>query len=154
LAGLAYLADVRVRRKLRVSTPNDIEIASKTRAFREEVALGWYLDAYCERLVQLQRDLNRAWVAPTEEVRKRSLFEIWDGLEARMPKVRHGVPTGAAKRIVSLRDDAIAHAREVVVLFVRARLPRESAGAYTAGELEKLNRTRKGLLPFSPYESR
>jgi hypothetical protein len=151
-AGLALLADARVRRKLRVSTPNETEIASKTRAFREEVAHGWYLDAYCERLQQLQRDLNRAWVAPNEEARKRDLFEIWDGLEARMPPVRRGIPANAVKRITSLRKIAIEHARDVVVLFVRARLPRGSANAYTDAELQVLNRARKGLVPFSPYE--
>jgi hypothetical protein len=151
-AGLALLADARVRRKLRVSTPNETEIASKTRAFREEVAHGWYLDTYCERLQQVQRDLNRAWVAPTDETRKRGLFGIWDGIEARMPPVRHGIPAGVVERVTSLRKAAIEHAREVVVLFVRARLPQHSAKAYTSAELRSLNRTRKGLVPFSPYE--
>jgi hypothetical protein len=154
LAGLVYLADARVRRKLRVSTPHAAEIASKTRAFREEVAHGWYLDAYCERLLELQRDLNRAWIAPSIAARKRGIFEVWDGLEARMPPLRHAVPAGVVERVTSLRRAAIEHAREVVVLFVRARLPRGSAQAYTTGELRAFNRTRKGVVPFSPYESK
>lgn len=151
-AGLAYLADARVRRKLRVSTPNETQIASKTRAFREEVAHGWYLDAYCERLRQVQRDLNRAWVAPNDEARKRALFEIWDGLEERMPPVRRGIPAGVVERVTALRKAAIEHAREIIVLFVRARLPRGSASAYTEAELRALNRARRGLAPLSPYE--
>lgn len=150
-SGLVALAGRRVERDVEVNRKTRTEIDQATAAFRVEVAREHYLAAYCERLHALQRDLVRTWRIADSRARKRTLFEVFDGVAARFPAAHARVPAGALADLGTLHVDAVDKAREIVVLFVRARLPKGSRGAYSRRELRALNRTRRGIVAFEPY---
>ena len=82
--------------------------------------------------------LDQVWRDPERTVAERRalLFRIWDEC----------ADTG---------DDELVNAgrmaRVTVLAFIRRRLPADSAGAFTAAELESLNAARKSTQPFAPY---
>ena len=82
---------------------------------------------------------NLAWMwsrVPDPAARKQALFELWDeAVEAGSPRA---VEAGLA-------------ARQLIVEFIRARIPAGSAGAYTAEELAAFNKNKRSAATFSPY---
>ncbi|MBZ0237694.1 MAG: hypothetical protein K8M05_35590 [Deltaproteobacteria bacterium] len=87
----------------------------------------------------MRRHLDRLWARADLGLKEKkvALFELWDD----------GAEDGDAKLV-----EAANRARTLVIGFVRARLPRGSAGAYTAAELDALNRRRTSRARFAPYE--
>jgi hypothetical protein len=77
----------------------------------------------------------------TAAERRRLLFELWDAC----------VEPGA-KGVDEELGLAGAQARVMVIAFVRRELPAGSADAYTAEELETLNKDRDSREPFVPYD--
>jgi hypothetical protein len=87
----------------------------------------------------MRRHLDRLW-ARTDmgmEEKREALFELWDD----------GAEDGDTMVV-----EAADRARALVIGFVRAKLPAGSAGAFTAAELDRLNRRRTSRARFAPYE--
>jgi hypothetical protein len=86
----------------------------------------------------MQRNLARLWATTADlSARKRGVFQLWDEC------AEHG------------SDDVIAGgamARTYLIGFVRTRLARDSAMAFTAAELAELNAHRQSSATFAPYE--
>jgi hypothetical protein len=75
----------------------------------------------------------REWSLQT---RKRILFELWDECAER----------GSAAELA-----AAGAARAIIIGFIRRRLPKGTAAAYSAAELARLNRQRSSKARFEPY---
>jgi hypothetical protein len=86
----------------------------------------------------MQKNLVRAWSIPDLAARKQALFEMWDEC----------IEGGGAEEMQA----ASTQARNLVVAFIRSRLPAGSANAFTASELIAFNRTKQSKAAFSPYE--
>jgi hypothetical protein len=87
----------------------------------------------------MRRHLDRLWARTDLGIaaKREALFELWDD----------GAEDGDAMLV-----EAANRARALVVGFVRAKLPAGSAGAFTAAELDRLNRRRTSRARFAPYE--
>jgi hypothetical protein len=87
----------------------------------------------------MRKHLDRLWARRDlgMAAKKQALFELWDD----------GAEDGDAKVV-----EAARRARALVVGFVRAKLPRGTAGAFTEAELDALNRKRTSRARFAPYE--
>lgn len=86
----------------------------------------------------IRKHLERLWARTDLDLaaKRAALFELWDD----------GAEDGD-KALV----EAGARTRAQVIGFIRARLPAGTAGAYTAAELESLNRRRTSRARFDPY---
>ena len=85
----------------------------------------------------LKRNLDRVWSLPTSQARRDALFELWDEC----------AETGSEELIAAGRE-----ARKLVVGVIRARLPAGSADAFTAADLDALNRKKQSKARFAPYQ--
>jgi hypothetical protein len=86
----------------------------------------------------VQKSLEALWAATTDlAARKQALFELWDDC----------VETGDPAVV-----DAAAAARRMIIGFIRARLPADSASAYTAAEIAALTQRKRSTAGFAPYE--
>jgi hypothetical protein len=87
----------------------------------------------------MRRHLDRLWARMDMgmEEKREALFELWDD----------GAEDGDTMVV-----EAADRARALVIGFVRAKLPAGSAGAFTAAELDRLNRRRTSRARFAPYE--
>lgn len=92
-----------------------------------------------ESATSMRRNLARLWARPGLDLagRKAALFELWDDC----------VESGD-----SLAVEACGRTRAAVIAFVRSRLPAGSPSAYTAAELDALNRGRASTDRFAPYD--
>lgn len=100
----------------------------------ERVALGTAHRAeQAARSAELMRNnLDRLWAVEQRPIARRAaLFELWDECG---------------------EDEAGMRARAVVIGWIRAKLPADSADAFTAGELEALQARRTSTQAFTPYE--
>jgi len=83
-------------------------------------------------IAQLRSHLCEVWAdqerAP--ELRRRTLFELWDECD--------DTPLGEEARVT-------------IVEFVREQLPRGSLLAFSVDELQLLNRVRQSVARFEPY---
>ncbi len=87
----------------------------------------------------MRRHLDRLWARTDLDLaaKREALFELWDD----------GAEDGDQALV-----EAATRTRTLLIGFVRARLPAGSPDAYTAGELEALNRRRTSRARFVPYE--
>ena len=60
----------------------------------------------------------------------------------------------AESAIDQARVETAEKARRTIEAFVRRQLPRGSASAYTRAELADMNRRRRSVQPFAPYDER
>ncbi|HEY1815977.1 MAG TPA: hypothetical protein VGG74_26695 [Kofleriaceae bacterium] len=88
---------------------------------------------------EMQANLERFWAkTPDVAARRAALFELWD-------ECAEGEdPLGEAGQ----------RARDLVMMWIRAKLPAGSAGAYTADELDALAKRKHSAQAFEPYASR
>ncbi|HET9623667.1 MAG TPA: hypothetical protein VFP84_19980 [Kofleriaceae bacterium] len=86
----------------------------------------------------MQRNLDALWADRRLDLaaKKRALFALWDEC----------AEDGDARLV-----DGAAHARQLVLDFIRGHLPAGSAGAYTADELAALARHQQAKAAFRPY---
>ena len=99
-----------------------------------QVPADWYLDD-----AFLSTFLDALWIDARWPVayRRQLLFELWDECLDEGP------------------DDLVlasTQARRTIEAFVRKRLPRGSADAFSDGELEQLNVRRESKEAFRPYD--
>jgi hypothetical protein len=79
----------------------------------------------------VRRNLERLWIAELDPVtRRRALFELWDECG---------------------EDDAGLRARAMVIGWIRARLPRGTAHAFTDDEIAAFRARSTSTQPFAPY---
>jgi hypothetical protein len=115
-----------------------MKIMERTREVRAGMKLRERDRALHEAAVKITARLDRLWRQPawTAAQKRRLIFMLWDEVaETGDPEVRRGATA----------------VRALIVKFVRARLPRTSADAFTDEELELLNRGRQSKEPFAPY---
>jgi hypothetical protein len=99
----------------------------------ERVAMGTaYRAEQAARSAELmQKNLERLWVKePHAVARRAALFELWDECG---------------------EDEAGLRARAIVIGWIRAKLPKGSASAYTDEEIDALQAQRTSSTPFAPY---
>lgn len=98
-------------------------------------------------LDRLEDALVRLWADPDIDLaRKRALlFARWDGLADAPPL------SGGVSDLDRLRASYAQRARRRIEAFVRRELPRGTANAFSAAELQHLNASRRAPIEFAPY---
>src|SRR6185312_1077038 len=87
---------------------------------------------------EMQANLERVWATTRDAAARRAtLFELWDEC------AEGSGPLGEAGQ----------RARDLVLVWIRAKLPAGSADAYTSGELAALAQRRHSVQAFEPYAS-
>ena len=109
-----------------------------TREERAQIARRRQAVDLTDAVANLRGTLERIWRRGDLDAaaRRRILFELWDECAER------GTPDELA---------AAEAARQTIVGFIRRRLPRGSAGAYSEAELRALNARRESKRVFAPY---
>jgi hypothetical protein len=125
-----------------------------------------YLDATRDERVQLGRAHRREQLRRATELMqanldeayrslrdpralRQALFELWDECEE---TGEAGPGETGRGNVDGELVEASRRARQLVIGFIRAKLPAGSPDAYTAAELARLNRMRRSRAPFTPYE--
>jgi hypothetical protein len=106
----------------------------------ERVAIGkrYRTQQLAQSRHHMQKNLARLWASTRDLAeRKQGAFELWDDC--------------AEKGSDELIAGGTA-AREYAIGFIRTRFPAGSAEAFTAEELERLNKLKKSSMPFAPYD--
>jgi hypothetical protein len=113
-------------------------IMERTRETRAGMAVAQRDANLNESLRKLPAYLRRIWAHPTWTAaqKRRVLFALWDEV------AEEGPPE------VLRAGEAV---RAIIVKFIVAELPEGSAAAFTAEELDQMNRARKSRRPFLPY---
>ena len=103
----------------------------ETRELRERLMAQADRESEGRALSRLGNQLRAIWSGEqSPSAKRRRLFELWDG---------------------SSEDEVGQRARERIVQFIRRELPFGSRNAYTASELDQLNRRRESTERFDPY---
>jgi hypothetical protein len=97
----------------------------RTRELREELASSQGEDALMQALLHIWSDASLS-----VQQRKQNTFDLWDQ---------------------TAQDERGEKVRAEISAFIRERCPEDSACAYGALELQRLNRHRSVLEPFAPY---
>ncbi len=116
-----------------------------TAGLRMRLAYGWQRARLREQLAALGDRLVAIWrdgTTPLAE-RKRLLFALWDESAER--------DLASTSPFDALRGAAGEAARRKIAAFVRLVAPPGSPDAFTADELARLNRGRRGGARFEPY---
>jgi len=115
-----------------------MKIMERTRGVRAAMALRERQARLHEATVKLPSRLDKVWRHErwTAAQKRHLLFALWDEAEdAGDPEVMR-----AAEAV-----------RSIIVAFIRDKLPADSVDAFTAAELEALNRERRSKGRFAPY---
>ena len=115
-----------------------LKVLDETRDQRVEIGKRYRTQQLAQSRQHMQKNLARL-VATARDVAalKQGVFELWDDC----------AETGSDELVVAGRA-----AREYVIGFVRSRLPKDGADAFTVAELARFNKQRKSQAIFAPYE--
>ena len=115
-----------------------LKVLDETREQRYEIGKRYRTQQLARSRELMQKNIERA-VSITRDpaALREALFELWDDC----------AETGTEELVTGGRS-----AREQVLGYVRSRLSKDSANAYTADELARLNKQRKSKAIFAPYE--
>ena len=134
------------------------EFLAKTAEVRTAMAVAWTMELLQYRLKTLEQELFDLWNAPGQApaARRELLFQRWDECAEAYAAVRPAgeITPEAESAIDQARVETAEKARRTIEAFVRRQLPRGSASAYTRAELADMNRRRRSVQPFAPYDER
>lgn len=110
----------------------------KTRDERVRIGAAYRKDQLARTPEYMRRNLAAAWAATANdpEARKQALFELWDDCAESGDDPL--VAAGTAARLY-------------VIGFIRAHLPQGTDGAFTSGDLGRLNARKRSAATFLPY---
>lgn len=133
------ISDSIMRRKGEDPYASDkLKLLEATLSWRQGLRRRWkrrLVDAYLDGLPRrLDAILKKPGMQPVEK--RRILFLLWD--ECNEPD---GTEMGKLGKL----------ARDIILAFIRKRLPPAGGMAYTADELSRLNRSRESRDTFNPY---
>ena len=113
------------------------KVLDETREQRFEMGQKYRTEQLAQSRQLMQRNLERLLASTTDKAKiKQGLFELWDDC----------AETGSDELVAGG-----AAARAQLIGYIRAKLPRDSADAYTGEELARFNKQRKSRLEFAPY---
>ena len=113
------------------------KVLDETREQRFEMGSQYRTQQLARSRQFMQKNLERlVATATTKSELKQGLFELWDDC----------AETGSDELVAGG-----AAAREQLIGYIRSKLPRDSADAYTGEEIAMLNKKRKSRLEFAPY---
>ena len=114
------------------------KVLDETREQRFEMGTKYRTEQLAHSRQFMQRNLERLLASTANKAELREgLFELWDDC----------AETGSDELVAGG-----AAAREQLIGYIRAKLPRDSADAYSGEELARLNKHRKSRLEFAPYD--
>ncbi len=128
------------------------QVVRQTFELRMDMARTWSRGQMRKQLAALGRQLDQVWTREewTAVRRRKVLFTLWDDCEE--------APEGGVKTRESVDDtldeariEAGTKARKTILAFIRDELPVDSADAYSAAELKRLNASRTSRQRFVPY---
>lgn len=126
------------KKKIDPYASRKLAFLDETREARVELGRAHRKEVLARTAEIVTQNLAATWqLITSHEERKRALFEIWDEVDE----------TGDEDLV-----EAGKAARAAVVGFIRGHLPRGGEHAFTADDLERLNRKRKSRTVFAPYE--
>lgn len=133
------------------------KLLKETFEMRLQMAVGFQKTQLDKRLRRLDSDLKTIWTDDKRELaaRKKLLFERWDDCDEPEQLGASALPGFGAIDDSSLdeaRQTAALSARRRILKFIREHAPKGSAEAFTAEELDQLNRRRVSKEKFAPYE--
>jgi hypothetical protein len=113
------------------------KVLDETREQRFEMGSQYRTQQLAQSGHFMQRNLERLIATSKSKAElKKGLFELWDDC----------AETGSDELVAGG-----AAARAQLIGYIRSKLPRDSADAYTGEELARLNKQRKSRLEFAPY---
>lgn len=126
------------KKKIDPYASRKLAFLDETREARVELGRAHRKEVLARTAEIVTQNLAATWqLIVDHEERKRALFEIWDEVDEAGDEDL--VEAGKA-------------ARSAVIGFIRGHLPRGGEHAFTADDLERLNRKRKSRATFAPYE--
>lgn len=126
------------KKKMDPYASRKLAFLDQTRDARVEVGTEYRKQVLARTSEIVRQNLDAMWAhLPDAAARKQALFEMWDEVDE----------TGEEALV-----EAGKSARAVVVGFIRTRLPRGSAQAFTVDDVTRLNAKRRSRSTFTPYE--
>lgn len=126
------------KKKIDPYASRKLAFLDQTRDARVELGRQYRSQVLARTSEIMVQNLELVWASVTDPAkRKQALFEIWDEVDE----------TGEEEVAA-----AGAAARAAVIGFIRGRLPSSGPNAFTADEIERLNRKRQSRAAFVPYE--
>ena len=124
------------KKKIDPYASRKLAFLDQTRDARVELGIEYRKQVLARTSEIVRQNLDAMWAHIPVAERKQALFDLWDEVDE----------TG---------DEEIAAAgtaaRAVIIGFLRARFPAGSPNAFTADEVERLNRKRHSRTTFAPY---